>query len=234
MNVVDIVLIGAIAISVIYGFYHGFIQSVASLLGLGVAVLCGFWLGPKLAQLVSGNASLTGILSNFSDAFARVGDADMAMAPVTSVSSGLLDNVLGAVALPQVIKDALRTNILTQAFAGQNLNTVNDYVSRTLVQSALGIISFLACFALGYAVWTLLTSLIRHVFEFPILRQLDWLAGGVFGFARGVALCYLLVLLIPLIQVVVPDDSFLASVQNSSVAGLFNSEGLFARILQGL
>jgi uncharacterized membrane protein required for colicin V production len=144
----------------------------------------------------------------------------------------MLDNVLAIVRLPAPIEAALRNNILTQAFQGQGLATINDYVSHTLVQAAVGVLSFLLCAAAAYIAWSLIVSLVRHVFEFPILRQLDWLAGGVFGFARGVVLCYLLVLLIPLIQTVVPDDSFLASVETSSVAGLFRSDGFFARIIQ--
>ncbi len=232
MNVVDIILIAAIAISVIYGFYHGFIQSVASLLGMGVAILSGFLFGSRLAAVISGNQSITGILSNFSDAFVRVGDADFAVAPVTSLSAGMMDSILSNVNLPAPIEAALRDNIVTRAFQAQGLATVNDYVSNTLVQAAVGVLSFLLCCIAGYLIWSLLVSLIRHVFEFPILRQLDWLAGGVFGFARGVAVCYLLVLVIPLVQVVVPDDSFLSSIESSSVAGLFRSDGFFARIIQ--
>ncbi|HSK68742.1 MAG TPA: CvpA family protein [Candidatus Limnocylindria bacterium] len=234
MNIVDIILVAAIGISVIYGFYHGFIQSVASLLGTGVAILSGFLFGPRLAQAVSGNASITGILSNFSDAFVRVGDAEVALSPVTSVSGGMLDNILNIISLPAPIEDALRNNILTRAFQGQGLATVNDYVSNTLVQAAIGVLSFLACCVAGFLVWTILVSLVRHVFEFPILRQLDWLAGGLFGFARGVVLCFLLVLLIPLIQVVIPDNAVVASLETSSVAGLFRSDGFFARVIGGL
>ncbi len=235
MNIIDGVLLFVLAISVVYGFYHGFIQSAASLMGMGLSLLAALMFGPRLAAIVSGNQSVTGLLANYSDAVVRVGDYELASSPITNVSGGgsMLDTILSSVALPQPIEHMLRDNILTRAFQGQGLATVNDYVSSTLIQAVIGILCFLACFAAAYLAWLLVISLIRHVFEFPILRQLDWLAGGLFGLARGAAICYLLVLLIPLIQVIVPDDRFTLYLQSSSIAGMFRNDGFFMRIIKG-
>lgn len=233
MNIVDGILLFVLLISVIYGFYHGFIQSVSSLLGLGLSILAGLVFGPKLAALLSSNQAVTGVLANYSDAVARVGDYELARAPVSGVSGNVLETVLNSVSLPAPIENALKDNILTQAFSGKGLATVNEYVSNTVVQAGIGILCFLACCLIAYIVWMLLTSLVRHVFEFPILRQLDWLAGGLFGLARGAVVCYLLVLLFPLIQVVVPDNQFTNYLSTSSVASLFRNDGFFMRIIRG-
>ncbi|HOQ64067.1 MAG TPA: CvpA family protein, partial [Clostridia bacterium] len=138
-----------------------------------------------------------------------------------------------SVSFPEPIENLLRNNIITQAFSGKGLATVNDYVSNTLIQSILSVLSFLACFLIAYLIWMFIVSIIRNVFEFPVLRQLDWLAGALFGLARGAVICYLLVLLIPLIQVAVPDERFAAFMQNSQVADLFRNDGLFVRIIKG-
>jgi uncharacterized membrane protein required for colicin V production len=233
MNIIDIILLAAMAISIVYGFYHGFIQSAASLVGVGISILAGLFFGPKLAVLLSGNESITGILANYSDAVVRVGDYELASAPITGVSGSVLDTVVSSVSLPAPIENALRNNILTRAFSDRGLATVNDYVSNTLIQAAIGILCFLACCVAAYLIWMLITSLIRHVFEFPILRQLDWLAGGLFGFARGVLVCYLLVLLLPLVQVIIPDNRFTEYLQTSSIAAFFQNDGFFMRIIRG-
>jgi uncharacterized membrane protein required for colicin V production len=233
MNIIDIILLAAMAISIVYGFYHGFIQSAASLVGVGISILAGLFFGPKLAVLLSGNESITGILANYSDAVVRVGDYELASAPITGVSGSVLDTVVSSVSLPAPIENALRNNILTRAFSDRGLATVNDYVSNTLIQAAIGILCFLACCVAAYLIWMLITSLIRHVFEFPILRQLDWLAGGLFGLARGVLVCYLLVLLLPLIQVIIPDNRFTEYLQTSSIAAFFQNDGFFMRIIRG-
>ncbi|NLM86300.1 MAG: CvpA family protein [Clostridiales bacterium] len=233
MNIVDGILLGVLAISVIYGLYHGFIQSVASLLGLGVSVLGGFLFGPQLTQMLNGNQQIREILVNYSDAVVRVGDYELARAPVTQVSGNLLDTVLNSVEFPEAIENLLRNNIITQAFQRNGMATVNDYVSGTLIQSVLSVLSFLVCCLLTYLLWTLITSVIRHVFEFPILRQLDWLAGGLFGLARGAVICYLLVLLIPLVQIVMPDERVLAFLRESQVADIFRNDGFLMRVIRG-
>jgi len=233
MNLVDGLLLLVLAISVIYGFYHGFIQSVLSLVGLGVSILGGLVLGPMLAAWLGANEGSMPLLMNYSDAVVRVGDYELATSPVTRVGGNLLDTVLGSVSFPEPIKALLKDNIVTQAFSGSNLATVNEYVSNTLVQSVLSVLSFLACCLLVYLAWSFIASIVRHVFEFPILKQLDWLAGGLFGLARGAVICYLLVLMVPLIMVVLPDERIVSYIQSSQVADLFRNDGLLVRIIRG-
>jgi len=233
LNIVDGILLFVLAISIIYGLYHGFIQSVASLAGLGVSVFAGLLFGPQLATLLTRSQPVRDVLVNYSDAVVRVGDYELASSPVSMVSGNLLDTVLGSVSFPDSVKNLLKDNIVTQAFSKSGLTTVNEYVSNTLIQTVISVVSFLLCCLIAYLVWVFLVSVIRHVFEFPILKQLDWLAGGLFGLARGAVICYLLVLLIPLIQVMVPDESFLAFLESSQVADIFRNDGFFIRIIRG-
>lgn len=233
MNIVDGLLLFVVVISVIYGFYHGFIQSVASLLGVGISILGGFFFGPGLTRILNGNQQIRTILSNYSDAIFRVGDYELASSPVISVSGSQLQTVLDSVSFPEPIKNLLKDNIVTQAFSRNGLNSVNEYVSSTLIQSVLSVLSFLACCAIVYIIWTILVSIISHVFEFPILRQLDWLAGGLFGLARGAAFCYLLVLLVPLVQVIIPDERVVRLLDSSGIVALFRNDGLLMRIIRG-
>lgn len=231
MNIIDGILLFILAISVIYGLYHGFIQSAASLAALGLSTLAGFMFGPSLARLFSGDQAVNSLMVNVTDAVARVGDYDLASSPVSQVSGSLLDTVLNSVSLPGSIEQALRSNILSQAFRQNGLSTVNDYVSNTIVSAAISVLSFLVCFAAAYLIFTLVLSLVRHVFEFPILRQLDWLAGGAFGLVRGAALCYLLVLLLPLIQVIVPGEHFDQLLKTSTLSGWFSNDGFFMKVI---
>lgn len=233
MNIVDGILLFVLVISVVYGLYHGFIQSIASLAGLGISIFAGLLFGPRLAALLSGNQQIRDVLTNYSDAVVRVGDYELASSPVSQVSGNLLETVLNSVSFPEPIENLLRDNIITQAFSRGGLATVNDYVSNTLIQTVISVLSFLACCLIAYLVWSFIVSIIRHVFEFPILRQLDWLAGGLFGLARGAAVCYLLVLLIPLIQAVIPDERIVTFMQESQIADLFRNDGFFSRIIKG-
>ena len=97
--------------------------------------------------------------------------------------------------------------------------------------AGIEVISYLLVFAAAYIILSFIISLIKHVMDFPILKQLDWLAGGVFGVLRGGVLVYLLLLLVPLISTVLPADGIGKLIADSSLAHLFSSDGFFIRVI---
>lgn len=233
MNIIDIAILLVVGISVVYGFYHGFLQTVASLAALLLAIGAAFLIGPRLAQHFMGDAAITGTLSTYTDAVVRVGDFDLASSAVAGISQNTVDAILKLVSLPEPLAQVLRENLLTQAFAGSGVRTVNSYVSNTIVAAAMQVLCYLGSFAVVYLILTVLVSLIKHVANFPILKQLDWLAGGAFGLLRGMAFVYLLLLLLPLLSTIVPNEGVSRLVEQSRLAPLFASDGFFVRVISG-
>lgn len=233
MNVVDIVILIVLGLSVIYGFYRGFVQTVLNVACLILSVVLAFTFSGRLADAIRGNEGVTGTLATYTDAVARVGDYDLASTEVQGMTSSLIDQVLQNVSLPETISGILRSNLQNASFSGTKLTTVNDYVSNTVVAVAVNILSFLLCFFAAYVVLSILLSLVQHVFRFPILKQLDWLAGGAFGLLRGALMVYLLFLLVPILSTVIPLDAFNAVIAASKLAPVFASDGFFASVITG-
>lgn len=233
MNIIDIVILVILGVSMIYGVYRGFVHTLLSVACCLLSVLIAFAFGPKLSAIVSNSKGVSSTLATYTDAVARVGDYDLAAANVSQLSDSLVNQVLENVSLPQSIQNILRSNLSNQSFAGTGLSTVNDYVSNTVVAVAINILCFLACFALSYVVLSLLLSLIQHVFRLPLLRQLDWLAGGAFGLMRGALLLYALFLVVPLLSTIIPLDAFNELLSQSALSPIFQSDGLFARVISG-
>lgn len=233
MNIIDIVILVILGVSMIYGVYRGFVHTLLSVACCLLSVLIAFAFGPRLSAIVSSSKGVSSTLATYTDAVARVGDYDLAAANVSQLSDSLVNQVLENVSLPQSIQNILRRNLSNQAFAGTGLSTVNDYVSNTVVAVAINILCFLACFALSYVVLSLLLSLIQHVFRLPLLRQLDWLAGGTFGLMRGALLLYALFLVVPLLSTIIPLDAFNELLSQSALSPIFQSDGLFARVISG-
>lgn len=231
MNIVDIIILLVVGISVIYGFYHGFIQTVANLAAALLSIGAAFLFGPRVAGLFMANTGLTGLLSTYTDAVVRVGDYDLASSQVASITQSTIDTILRSVKLPQPLADVLQQNLSTRAFQSTGVTTVNGYVSGTIIAAAVQVLSYLLVFAAAYLVLTFLISLIRHVADFPILKQLDWLAGGAFGLARGVVFVYLLLLLVPLVSTIVPTEGVSQLIAQSSLAHLFSGDGFFVRVI---
>ena len=233
MNLIDIIILVILGVSMIYGVYRGFVHTLLSVACCLLSVLIAFAFGPRLSAIVSNSKGVSSTLATYTDAVARVGDYDLAAANVSQLSDSLVNQVLESVSLPQSIQNILRSNLSNQTFAGTGLSTVNDYVSNTVVAVAINILCFLACFALSYVVLSLLLSLIQHVFRLPLLRQLDWLAGGAFGLMRGALLLYALFLVVPLLSTIIPLDAFNELLSQSALSPIFQSDGLFARVISG-
>ncbi|MBE5783617.1 MAG: CvpA family protein [Clostridiales bacterium] len=233
MNIIDIVILVILGISVVYGLYRGFVHTVLSLACCLISVLLAFSFGPRLAAFVSGSEGVSSSLATYTDAIARVGDYDLATTPVNQLSLPIVQQVLESVALPASISEILEGNLINQVFSSIGLSTVNDYVSNTVVAVAIHAISYILCFVLSYLVLSLIVGLIRHVFRFPLLKQLDWLAGGLFGLVRGAMLLYVLFLLVPILSTVIPIDSFDEVLAQSTLAPIFQSNGFFASVIAG-
>lgn len=233
MNIVDIVILAVLAISVLYGFYHGFVHTVLSVACCLVSVMVAMHFGPQLSAILRANEGVTQTLATYTDAVARVGDYELASTQVEGMGQNLIDEVLGSVDLPSPIASILESNLANASFAGTFMSTVNDYVSNTVVAVAINILCFVVCFAVAYLLLSMLVSLIKHVFKFPLLKMLDWLAGGLFGLLRGGMLVYVLFLLVPILSTVLPVDGFEALLAESKLASLFASDGFFAGVIAG-
>ena len=233
MNIIDIGILIILAVSVIYGLYKGFLHTVLSLACCLISLAVAFACGPMLSEIISGRPGVSASLATYTDAVARVGDWDLAATPVDQLSQSAIDQVLGSVHLPESISKVLQSNLESRAFAGTGLTTVNDYVSNTVVRAAVNVLSYIACYALSFLVLSMIVNLIHHVFQLPLLKQLDWLAGGAFGLVRGAMIVYVLFLLLPIFSTVVPLPQFDALLSQSALAPVFQSNGFIASVIAG-
>ena len=232
MNIVDYVIIGIVAVSVLFGLYRGFVSSVLSMGGGLISFLASFALYPKLAALIQNNQELQRTLLHYTDASSRIGDLELALTNAVNLGREGIQKVLGNVNLPAPLDTILQVNLEILVYGTQGAaSTVSDYVSQTILQASINIICFLVCFIGLYIVLSLTLNLIRAVFRFPVLKQLDSLAGGVFGLLRGILICLVVFTLIPLVQTMVPLDLITELLNESSLAPIFMNGNLITAIM---
>ena len=233
MNLIDYVIIGIIGVSVLFGFYRGFVSSVLNVGSGLLAFGLSFVLYPRLAGLIQGNDELVRTLLHYTDASSRLGDLNLAITNVVQLGQQGIADVLSKVSLPAPLDQLLATNMTNQAYAASGITTVSDYISQTVVQASINILCFLASFIILYILLSILINAIKAVFRLPILKQLDWLAGGVFGFLRGLLICVAAFTLVPLVMTVVPVDAVSELIDQSALAGLFSGNNLILLIMNG-
>lgn len=233
MNIVDYAVLGVIGLSLLFGFYRGFISSVLNTGGCLVAFGLSFVLYPKLAAAIQSNEGLVRTLMHYTDASSRIGDLELAISNAGQLTADKISEVLSKVALPAPFDTLLRVNLKEQVYAAMGIDSVADYVSQTILTASINIICFLVCFVALYLALSIVVNLLRAVFRFPLLKQLDWLAGGVLGFLRGVVICYVIFTVAPLVLTVVPIDLISQLLEESAFAPMFNNGSLILSIMNG-
>lgn len=232
MNLVDWIIIGILGISVLFGMYRGFISSVLNLGGGLISLLASFTLYPRLASLIQNNQWLQNQLINYTDMSSRIGDLELALTNAADLGREGIQQVLTNVNLPAPLDTILQTNLENLVYGAQGaVSTVQDYVSQTILQSSINIICFLLCFAALYILISVGLNLIRAVFRFPVLKQMDSLAGGLFGLLRGLVICLAVFTLIPLVQTMLQMDFITVLIEESTLAPLFTNGTLITAIM---
>ena len=234
MNIVDYVVLGVLGLSILFGFYRGFVSTVLNSGGCLVSLILSFILYPKAAALIQGNQELVRTLLHYTDASSRLGDLELALTNVATLTQSKIAEIVAKVQLPPPLDTLLQVNLEQQVYGiNSGIDTVTDYVSQTILTACINIICFLLCFALIYLALALVVNMLKAIFRFPVLKQLDWLAGGIFGFLRGAVICYAVFALVPLVQTVVPIDMIAELFEQSTLAPIFNNGNLILGIMNG-
>ena len=231
MNIVDIVILGILGLSVLVGLYRGFISSVASMGGCVLSLGLSFWLSPKLAAAIQQNPEILRTLASYTDAATKLGDQALAGSSVTSLTETGITEIMDKVSLPAPLNTLLQNNLQNQVFGAAA--DVGTYVSQTIVGAILNVICFIVCFLLLLLVIHFVINFLKVVFKFPVLKQLNSIAGGAFGLLRGVLLCFVAFALLPLVQTLLPMQEISQLVEASALAPLFNSGNLILAIMNG-
>lgn len=233
MNVIDYCIIGVIALCMLFGFYRGFLQSLLNLGGCLLSFLGAFWLFPTLSDALSSNQAIVRLISSYTDSGSLLGDLDLSSRAVESLSAANVQAIVDKANLPDPIGRLLEANLTNRVFSpmGSLATTVGDYVNQTILSVSINVICFLLCFTLCFLMISIVVNLLRAVFHFPVLKQLDWLAGGAFGFVIGCALCFIIFTAMPLLQSVIPLEPFQELVRQSSLAKIFENGSLIISIM---
>ena len=234
MNPVDLVILGILAVSVLFGLYRGFIASVASMGGRLLSLGLSFWLSPMVADFLRNNTSLSNTLMSYADAATRLKDSTLSGLSVQGLTSESISSILDRASLPAPLDKLLQNNLTQQVYKAANIpQDVGHYVTQTIVSALMNVICFVVTFVLLLILFHVIINLLKAIFRFPVLKQLNSIAGGAFGLLRGALLCFVLFALMPLLQTVIPVEGLGEMVETSTLAPLFNSGNLILSIMNG-
>ena len=222
-----------IGLCVLMGLYRGFVQSVLNLGGSIASVVGSFWLFPRLSDVLSENTQLTRMISTYTDSQSLLGDLGLSSMNVNALSPDNIAAIVERANLPSPLGTLLSHNLSQKVFAplGELATNVGDYVNQTILSVSINVLCFLLCFVICFVAFSIVVNLIRVVFRFPVLKHLDGLMGGAFGFLMGVVLCFVLFTLLPLVESMLPIPELRTLVDESALGQVFKNGNLIISIM---
>ncbi|MBQ8954594.1 MAG: CvpA family protein [Clostridia bacterium] len=236
MNIVDIIILAILGLSLVSGMYKGFITSTLALVGF-----CGAWIASLasyqyLVKAVTANESLMKFFSGLVGAVDLFKTTSLANMQVASATTANIDQAVSEINIP-LISNLFRDNVVGKVFANEGLSTMSEYLTQTLLTTALNIICFLLMFIVIYAAVLLIVNMLNNVFRFPALRHLDWLLGGVFGLVRGLVIVMLIFAVVPTISSALSSMNITMLtelIDASRIGKIFQDSNFVANTLQSI
>lgn len=201
----------AVALTVLcltlWGFKAGFSRAVVGLLSAVISIA----IGALLYQPLCGAVYKTDLPKKAEKAI------------LSSMGEGAVE--LDWPALPNFARETV------QGAASAAAEKTREAAAAGLAKIAISILCFLAVIAAAKFGVRILCSAIDLVARLPVLRQLNMLLGGAFGFAGGVVLSYVFLAVLAFLSAVGRGRELLSQLDSSTVASTMYHNNLLLKIL---
>ncbi len=174
----DIILACVFLLFVAVGIRRGFIKSAAHFLGSVFAAFLASALGGAIAQWVFDALFRGALVEKIGDSIASLG-TENAAAAMEKVLSSLPDFIVRALEKAGITANSLEGVLATRS--GQAAELVADSLAPVFV-GFLKVLAVIVLFLLFMMLVRVLADLVSHAFYLPVLRQVNGVLGGVFGF----------------------------------------------------
>ena len=204
---VDLVIVILLVLCILAGYYRGTIYAAINL-GLSVvAFLLSLLLIPVAAGVIKNSDTLYKDMLYYFEGYEYVSATSVERVHdvAAQVSDEDLDTLIENGNMPVPLGDAVKKNIRRAAYAQSGIVTLGDYFNQTIVDVIINILSLLAIFLvirllLGWIMRTVDFS----IEGFPVMTKYDAIFSCGIGFLQGIALLYVLFMLVPVALAVVP------------------------------
>ncbi|ANU54473.1 CvpA family protein [Acutalibacter muris] len=176
--ILDGIILLICLICVLVGVKKGFIHSVVRFLGAVIAALLASTLGGTLAQWLFDTMFRGAMVEKINSSLQALG-SENAAAAAGQVLASLPDFLVRALEEAGVTLETVSHAINSQTSGAAGM--VVDYLSPVFV-NFLKVLAVIVLFFLFTTLARLLAALISDLLRLPILRELDGVLGGAFGF----------------------------------------------------
>ena len=222
MNLIDIAVIGVLALFILHGIYKGFLPTLLSIGAYILAWLAAIVLLPVGSNSIRGSEKLFNTMLYYTEGSEYVNDVELARKSIDEISTDTLNAVFAKAALPYPMAKNIADNIARESFAENGITTLGDYFNQTIVIVFINILVFIAMFAIIRIILAFIINGVDYAWTLPKLRVADRAIAGGIGLIRGILAVFLLFMLLPIVLIVLQGKfAFLTDMVNDSMMAKF-------------
>lgn len=222
MNLIDIAVIGVLALFILHGIYKGFLPTLLSIGAYILAWLAAIVLLPVGSNSIRGSEKLFNTMLYYTEGSEYVNDVELARKSIDEISTDTLNAVFAKADLPYPMAKNIADNIARESFAENGITTLGDYFNQTIVIVFINILVFIAMFAIIRIILAFIINGVDYAWTLPKLRVADRAIAGGIGLIRGILAVFLLLMLLPIVLIVLQGKfAFLTDMVNDSMMAKF-------------
>ena len=232
-NLIDLAIIGVIAVFALIGWYRGFLSSLIhslSVFGAFFVTKIGY---RQLASWLVNKWDALNFALQFTDAGEKMSDIELARTVVSTAGDGAVSRALEICRYPNFINRLIEKNINNLAFSDIGLATMEQYFNQTLAIAVIHVVCYVALFVAAFIVLELLISMLMALWHPPILRQFDSLAGSAVGLLSGLLIVRVLFMLVPTALALMGIEQIEAWFTEAAIASKFFKSSFLLRGIKG-
>jgi uncharacterized membrane protein required for colicin V production len=229
---ISIIIIFLFALYALSGARHGFLCSCANT----GSVLVSWVISANLTHVLAGNlygSSFFSFISYLTEATDNVSNIELAKTAVASVTSSQAQQLTQYANLPDVINNLFLNNVYTQAFSGEGLYTVSEYMNRTVACVTMNIFCFVVIYIICRLIFMLVISSINFASPFYLLKNYDSIAGGVMGGIRAFMVMFVFAMFVPVLLVLVSGTEVAGIITDSPLISFFYDNNALLSLISG-
>ena len=190
MNILDLLVIGLIALCITIGAWRGFVRTVLGFANFIIAIILTNMLYPYMGRFLRGIDGFYGALTlTIRDTMGL--DAAIYEAAVEAGGRAAESQFINDMPLPGFLREVLLENNNTIIRAAIGATNFTEYVAGFLAGIVINIISMVIVFILIYTGLMLLTGMLNILTKLPVIRTLNKLLGAAIGAIWGLLLTWL-------------------------------------------
>ncbi len=234
MNLVTLFLLIIICFTMLEGVYRGFMHSIINLGSFFLSVITSFIFSPLISSAVRANERIFSFMLYYTEGAEKIAVFKDTSLPVATMSADKLQSIIAQSNLTEPFNTLIHQNVTASAFSSEGLTTIGEYYNMTIVCTVLNILSFLLMFLVAYILYTFVLGLINYTIKFPELRQYDRFSGASFGLIRGFMICFLIIMIVPVVFLLLPVDQIYDYFLASKLGVFFYNNNFFLHLIRGV